>query len=351
MLLGTVVAVQAEPADESKSETASDAAVALSAGGQVASATIERIMDQAVRNIAARYNLNTSQTDYTKQLMQDEVHRFLKEHENEIWPVIHDLINAQFGGKPPDNLDETMRIGKAARPLAKLAKEAIFEANWEWRAILTPDQQKVHDFDMAEMETTFEKMDANLGTWEAGQPTDRGIFPRPQVESRQPPRPRKPPKVQPELRIFDPNPILEALVEEFLKEYKLDEGQITSVRSILEEFKGQAGDYLTSKKTELSAAAAEREDALKRRSREDVKKAAKVHKKLLVPIYQLCEQMQDRLTSLLTTAQRQQHAENNKSTADTSKQSAVRKKALPGKTAPRSTGSANSDSPASSDDE
>ena len=71
-------------------------------------ATIERIMDQAVRNIARRYNLNETQTKKTDELMKREVNRFLKEHEDEVWPVIRDLLISQFGAKPPQDRNRTI---------------------------------------------------------------------------------------------------------------------------------------------------------------------------------------------------------------------------------------------------
>ena len=111
-------------------------------------ATIDKIMDQAVRNIARRYNLNEAQTLETDKLMKREVRRFLKEHEKEVWPLLRDLIAAQMMGKPPENREDAMRVGKAAKPLAKLAQEAIIQGNMEWRQFLTEEQLRTHDFDL-----------------------------------------------------------------------------------------------------------------------------------------------------------------------------------------------------------
>ena len=119
------------------------------------SATVEKIMQQAVRNISRRYNLNEAQTEKTQEIMQREVHRFLREHENEVWPLIRDLLASQLGAKPPSNVDEVKRIGKAARPLAQLAREAIYRGNSEWRMYLTPEQKSTHDYDLGQMEETF----------------------------------------------------------------------------------------------------------------------------------------------------------------------------------------------------
>lgn len=316
-------------ADKSKKPPVEDAAEALDAGQVPAAATIERIMEQAARNITARYNLNDVQTEETRKLMKREVYRFLKAHENEVWPAIRDLLAAELGAKPPDSREEKMRLGKAARPLVKLAEEAIFGANEEWRLILTQEQKSVHDFDLSEMRKTFKKIDENFGEWEKGRSTENGIFPGPKLTGRQPPRPSQPPKgrlPEPEVEIFNPHRIFETLVEEFIKEYELDEGQITSARSILEEFKGKANDVREAKKLQFAKIAVQQQEALTRRDLDAIKEAAAAHKKLLEPVYQLCSAMDDRLKALLTTAQIQRHVATNTVTKAPEKSSTLTKK-------------------------
>lgn len=315
-----------EPADKPVETPAADA---LDASQTPAAATIEKIMEQAVRNIAMRYNLNEAQAEATSKLMKREVHRFLKEHENEIWPAIRDLLGTQLGGKPPEDASELRRIGEAVRPLAKLAKEAIIRGNEEWRLYLNVEQKRVHDFDMAEIETTFEQIDRNLGEWEAGRLTEGGLFPQPRLEGRQPARPRKPQSglPDPEVEIFDPSHIFDTLVADFIREYELDEGQKTSARSILEEFKGKALDYRRDQKLAFGSIAAEQQLAYKERDRAGIEKATAKHKKLLAPVYHLYAEMTDRLEALLTTAQIQRHAERNPTDSSRAAKATVTKKA------------------------
>lgn len=321
-------------ADQPEETSAPDIAETLKSDGAPAAATIEAIMEQAVRNIAARYNLNDAQTENTRQLMKRDVYKFLKEHENEVWPAIRDLLATQLGAKPPESRDEVKRIGKASRPLAKLAEEAIFRANEEWRLILTPQQKEMHDFDLVEMRKTFEVIDENLAEWVDGEPTENNIFPEQnQLIGRQPPRPPRPRKGLPEPKVefFDPHPIFETLVEEFIKEYELDKGQITSARSILEEFKGKANDFRDAKKVDLTKIAAWQQDALDRRDLKAIKAAAVAHKKLLEPIYKLCDEMDGRLKGLLTTSQIQRHAEKSKAGEAWQRPPKVTKKTSPKK--------------------
>ncbi len=343
LLVGSAAGVQG---DRSEDGEMADVASALNEGRTPAAATLDRIMEQAVRNIAVRYKLNEGQRDMTDQLMKREVKRFLIEHENEVWPVIGNLLRTQFGTHPPDDRELVKQIGRMAGPLVKAAEKYILEANQEWREILTPEQRTVHDFDLKDMKRQFQIIEENFESWAGGTPTPE-IFPRAQTNGRQPPPPSDVRDVLPVRSFFDPSRILAAIVEEFTREHKLDKGQITTARSILEEFKSKANDYRNSKKREFAAAVKETEAAHQRRDLGAVKKAAKAHKELLKPVYVLCDQMQDRLMSLLTTAQRQRHREKDSDGAVKTSKSPSGKAAGDSKTA--QTPSSSSDSVSASD--
>ena len=332
LILGLwLTASVAVAADEPKKARSDDTTTELETGKPATAATIDRIMDQAVHNIAARYKLNEKQTDITRKLMKDEVYKFLKEHEAMVWPVIGDLLKTQLGVRPPDSEEDIKRIGKSARPLAALAKEAIFAANERWRAILTDEQIRVHDFDMNEMESTFAKMDENLQHWQEGD-ASTNIVPTANLD-KQPPPPTGPPGPI-RKTLFDPIPILETLVEQFIKDYGLTEGQITAAQSILEEFKNQAIDYRDSKKNEFSKLAAEQQAALDNRDLDGAQKARAEEKKLLLPILELGDQMEVRLMSLLDSAQRSRHAEAQGKPKEPAEKSGASKVAKPSKSEP-----------------
>lgn len=303
-------AVLAVPPKKMSVDEVSDA---LKSGDQTAAAaTIDKIMEQAVANIARRYNLNDVQTQETDMLMKREVYKFLREHESEVWPAIRDLFAAGLGTTPPNSKEEIKRIGKAARPLTKLAKQAIYAANEEWRLILTEEQKKVHDFDLAEMKTTFDIIDENFGAWESGEAPGGPIFPAPNLKGRQPARPSKPQRgtlPKPQVEVFDPSNVFEELAQQFIKEYQLDDGQITSARSIVEEFKQKASDFRDAQKLEFAKIDLRVRRAYLARDAAAVKVAHADRKKLLDPIYGLCGTMEDRLKGLLTTAQIQRHEE------------------------------------------
>ena len=279
-------------------------------------ATVEKIMEQAVRNISMRYNLNKEQTDKTRKIMQREVHRFLREHENEVWPLIRDLLASQLGGKPPDDMNEVKRIGRSARPLVQLAKDAIFRGNEEWRKFLTSDQQRMHDHDLAQMDQTFQTIEKRFDQWAEGMPSGR-LFPGPPEVDHSPPRPPKPDPGLPKPRteIIDPYRIFSVYVEEFIKKYDLSEGQIDSARSILEEFRAKAIDFKMHNRQSLLKIENDYTAAQKAGDRKKLSQVEIQRKKLLKPIYELFAQMDRRLTALLTTAQRQRFASADQPTA------------------------------------
>lgn len=272
----------------------------------VTEATIDKIMEQAVRNISRRYNLNDAQTQETDKLMKREVRRFLKEHEKVIWPLIRDLLVYQAGGKPPEDREKIKELGKAARPLAQLAEEAILQANMEWRQFLTEEQLRTHDFDLAEMKKTFSQIDKNFGDWEAGSPTDGPIIPTAEPLASSPPKPKKPSVglPGPERRLMDPG-VFDAIVDKFLKDYDLDQGQIDSARSILVEFKDKAAAFQTANKTQFEEVAGKMSAAMAKRDREQLAEAETARKKLLEPFHELVTEMQTRLDALLTTTQKE----------------------------------------------
>ncbi len=280
-----------------------------------AEATIEGICDQAVNNIAARYNLNEAQTVETRKLMKREVGKFIRDHEDEIWPMIRSLLASQMGAHPPESQEELMRLGKGARPLVQLAKDAIFQANEEWRQYLTEEQKKVHDFDLAEMEKTFEVIDKNFSAWAEGHPKSNPIFPpADQVVEGSPPRPPRPKQGLPTPRVDDAFKvtIFDTFVEEFIREYRLDQGQIDSARSILNEFKAKAVSIKIAKRTEFARITAEQSQARKKRDKKKIKQLEAQRSKLLQPVYELFALMENRLKGLLNTSQLEQYAAKHK---------------------------------------
>jgi len=266
-------------------------------------ATIEKIMEQAARNIGLRYNLNQAQSEKTQEIMKREVNAFLKDHEAEVWPLIRDLMAAQLGAAPPSDPTELKRIGKGVKPLIQSAKDAILRGNDEWRMYLTPDQRKMHDFDLAEIDRGFEQINDQFSRWEKGESIEAPLFPP--ASAAGPQRPKKPSEGLPdaEVDVFEPRRLFDPTVEKFIRDYELDPAQVDSARSILAEFNTKGDDFKKANKDALAALAVDLKKALQDRNQGLKRTAESTRKKLLAPVFELFDQMNERLRGLLTTAQ------------------------------------------------
>ncbi len=294
------------------SEKASDKA---KAAARTSSATVDAIMETAVRNIGRRYNLNAAQLEQTQALMKREVYKFLQDHEDNVWPLIRDLLKAQLGNNPPTDQEDIKRIGKGASPLAKLAEEAIIRANEEWREYLTAEQRVTHDYDMKEMRKTFKSINENFESWAEGKPSGKSIFPGPQEASAGPPRPGKPqaglpdPAIQ---TIGETEMFFVAYVNEFISKYELDPGQVNAARSILAEYKDQVAKFRATNFDELAAVTYDLLAAQKERDRKKIAEVETRRRGLLKQVYVMFGEMDGRLQGLLQEGQRERFAEKGK---------------------------------------
>ncbi|MEE9296919.1 MAG: hypothetical protein V3W34_18390, partial [Phycisphaerae bacterium] len=206
---------------------------------------VSSILKVAVDNLGRRYNLNETQKAYTDDMMTTRVKRFIEEHQGEVWPILHDLLLHQQQGTLPD-VETARRLGPRVLKLMKEAKEEIYQSNDEWREILTEDQKRMHDWDLSEMNKTFDTMERNFESWVEGKPNSGGIFPntRKRGEPRRPTKPKSPgtlhedPQRNPELDAqFD------AFVKKFIKDYDLKPDQIEAGQSILREVKQRTAAF------------------------------------------------------------------------------------------------------------
>lgn len=298
-----------------------------------AAATVGRIVDQAVVNIGRRYNLNDRQLEETDRIMKKNVNDFLKKHEDEIWPALRELLANNL--KAPDDVADLKRLGRSARKLAKLAHKAVKEGNAEWRKILTDEQKKTHDYDLAELEKSFAQMDQNFAEWTEGRAPDGPIFGNdPRLAQKRrigPPTPTRPDEGLPGLKskIFELT-VFDTFVDAFIKDYGLDAAQIDSARSILKETKTNARNFQDTKKADFARIEEARNKAIAARDRKEQAKLDAERKKLLEPVYSLFAQMESRLRGLLRTAQVQRHQDKAK-TAPSAEPKVVKKNPAPKK--------------------
>ena len=275
---------------------------------------VELMMRQAAENISRRYNLNEKQREYTQELLTERVTNFLDTHP-EIWPLIRDLTRHQLQGEAPDG-DMARRIGQAAQPLLAEIREEILESNRLWREILTPEQQKMHDWDLRDMDRTFAKMEENFEAMSEGHRVNQGVFPPPNTEEPQPQRPPQPspkydfPPPEQSIRERPQEDWWDTYVQEFIRKYRLDEAQSDAALSILRECKQRARDYRNSKEKEFLMVSQRLQEARQPGQSMDVRKKKlevfeKLEKTLNQPILDLFEELKTRLDRIPTDAQKE----------------------------------------------
>ncbi|MBN1513917.1 MAG: hypothetical protein JXB13_18010 [Phycisphaerae bacterium] len=275
---------------------------------------VDDMIRQAAENVARRYNLNPEQTAFTRDMMAKRVNAFLRDNEDQIWPVLRDMMRYQNPNRKMD-AQTAQRLGRAIRPIFEEAQREILAANSEWRDILSDEQKELHDYDRKQMDKTFQDMDNRFAGWANGKvDNQQGIFPAerpdtPPVNPRQP----KPTEISAAKVLGTSLEWWDGYVQAFIENYELDEGQINAAKSILKELKERASAHEKSHAAELKAVEDKIRDA---RRAKDVKKLdAAMTEKRQASQYkvQLFEELKTRLDTIPRPAQKQKYAEKIKS--------------------------------------
>jgi hypothetical protein len=201
---------------------------------------VQAMMEDAVKQIARRYNLNDAQENYTRLLLVKKTTAFLQEHEKDIRELLKESIDLRLGVIKGD-ADIYKRWAERAAPIYESAKEAILDGNMEWRNVLDEEQIKTHDLDLSLMKTQFEQVSRTLDTWRGGGgpsgALSRGVAgggPQQRSELGQP---------QTVIQMHPEDQWL-AYVNKFIQTYHFDEKQSIAAREkIHKEMHGQARKY------------------------------------------------------------------------------------------------------------
>jgi hypothetical protein len=258
---------------------------------------VDQMAEDAVLQIARRYNLNKAQEQYTRLLLVGRVREFLDKYEKEVRELLKESIDLKL--HPEKGTPEAYKKwAERAEPVYEAAKKTILEGNTEWREILNEEQKKLHDSDLAQMKANFDSVTQVMVDWKSGK--GPGALPpgeRAAVSDR-------PPKV---LHQFGEDNWM-AYVMMFVNTYQLDEKQTNSAKvKIYTEFFNKAKAYRERKKEDFEKIEAE----LKRpnkdlatskptRPMELMQKKGELEK----PIHSMFVEMHERLTDLLRTEQK-----------------------------------------------
>ena len=130
---------------------------------------IDLLVDTYARTLARKYDLTGEQDEYTKFLLRERAYEFLDQHEGNLRGLIDQLFDVRTGGEMTQ--EELIEWGERFAPLYDEAKKLITEGNEEWREILTPEQQKIHDEDLKLMYQSFETTEEQLERIASGEMT------------------------------------------------------------------------------------------------------------------------------------------------------------------------------------
>ena len=297
---------------------------------------IDTMIDQAVNNVSARYNLNRTQHEITRRMMHEGVKAFLRDHQDQIYPLIRDLARARFSGEGL-TVEQRQRIGEAAQPLLDAAKKTILDENKKWREVLSDQQKRLHDWDLHEMNGQFQQIHDNLQELAQGKPVENPLFPPARAKTPEPDKPAMPdedrndPKIKKLLsevgpvRVVDKGDVFDQAVENFIRDYQLDTSQQEAARSIGREYKQQAKTYRSSHEAQMKKLEEQRSEALKKGDIKTASQAEAALDKHNAQLRQFLEKMKQRLQSIPTKAQklayerRQQSDQEGKDKSDASK--------------------------------
>lgn len=268
---------------------------------------VDSIMQQATDNIGLRYNLDDVQRQKTRDMMNTRVTQFLDNHQDEIWPLIRELALHQRKGSVPD-VDSAKRLGPVAMKILKEAQEEILRSNAEWREYLNEEQKRIHDYDLREMDKTFQAMAKNFSEWTDGRPATGNIFPQTEPAPDDPGVQRvaaAPTKVRP-----TPEPVtdvaaldahMDAYVKRFITDYELTPPQVEAANSILREITERTAAFRVANEEAL------RDLRTKLQAERDVKARGELfarQRELTQPVNGLFSEMKDRLDQIPDEAQK-----------------------------------------------
>lgn len=130
---------------------------------------VDPLLNTYTNMIVRKYNLSPEQDDFTRKVVFESAHRFLKTHEGELRGLIDRLFEVRTGGTMTP--EELVEWGRRAMPIYNDAKQIILQTNEQWREILTEEQRKIHDEDVKLMVESFETTENQIERIVTGQMT------------------------------------------------------------------------------------------------------------------------------------------------------------------------------------
>lgn len=206
-----------------------------------------------------RYDLNDEQKESVRAKIVERWEPFLRENRERIQPLANEFLEMRLGMEPPTKAQVQAWAEKADAVWGPLRRQ-LEEGSNEFREILTPAQRTKFEIDALGMQAGLSLAEQTLAQWKKGEYDERQLWTPPGDQRGAPPAGERQtsagaeptPGAGQDRTISPPSPPDEIsiemdawsrYVERFTLQYRLDEAQKSSVRSVLGELKQRALDH------------------------------------------------------------------------------------------------------------
>jgi hypothetical protein len=273
-----------------------------------------RWADEASR----QYDLDDRQRSRVREAIVERWESYLTEHRADIQPVVNEFIEMRMDIEPPGQ-EQVQAWAERAVPVFEEAREQISAGTEEFREILEPRQRAKFELDTLKLGVGLQAARQKLEQWRGGTfDADEFWEPTPSVrhqrrEERRRRRAEAAAKVPPTSADAEQNDQIslelaawDRYVGEFARIFDLDEGQRTTVLSVLTELKNRAKAHGDRRRAEI--AELEERIATFEGTEEEATELKKQLTELYGPVDDMFQELKSRIESVPTARQRAEAA-------------------------------------------
>lgn len=273
---------------------------------------LNRLMDE----VSQKYELNDSQQQEAQTKAIDRWESFLKDNRENMQPLLIEFLEMRLEHEPPSQ-QRVQDWAKRLMPVFMEYKKEVDLTAQEFRKVLNPIQQEQFDIDLMQMNAAIHLAGSTLHRWQLGE-FDPKFFWEPPEGSHETLQHEIQTKniaaINSELNLSNTkkemDPILSELdawelyVDQFIRDYKLDEGQRDAARSCLDELRLRAKTHRERYRKDI--AFLEVEILTHTGGEKEFKHVKMLLDKLYGPIDDMFEELQRRINQIPTSKQREQ---------------------------------------------
>ncbi len=266
----------------------------------------ERMIESFVQRVALQaaetFELSDEQYIEVEAGMIRRWSDFLGDNRAELQPLVNEWYEARMGVDPPGP-EQVQRWAARAAPMFEKLTEHVTAGNQEISELLTPEQRVEFEAETAKLSLWMDQFGQQLSGWKDGQYAEGDLWDPlrvpPRTHTRKQGRASRtaepPDQIEPELSAWD------RYVAEFIATNQLTDGQRGAAESILDEVKERARAHQSSNRSDIASL----EQKLSAPTKADREHLEAEVQRLYGPIDALFRELQERLNTLLTKAQRQ----------------------------------------------